>query len=230
MIQAEKRLGFRIKTFEKKAISVHKMIKEAKPRIKGLTDVEISETKAKVFQNIVDCIETEGYPTESDMDFKEVYVTDLVLLIILPIITAFRRGTSTRDLYLQREKEIIAVDGVTGGLQEFVGMDFIGIDGQKFVFVVEAKRSSLGQAKWQCLLSLKDIGDKNGGGIVYGFVTTGEQWQVIMYDGITFTQSDRFLVMSAGMKDDEDLWIKKGGGIIVDCIHMALRGGGLPAE
>jgi len=65
---------------------------------------------------------------------------------------------------------------------------------------------------------------------VYDFVSTGEQWQVIMYDRITFTQSSRFLVMSEGMAEEKDFWIKEGGGIILDCIHMACTCGGFPAK
>jgi len=204
------------------------MLTQAKHEIPGLLDEQIQQTKERIFQNIVECIEVEGFPTEANVNFKEANVTDFVLLIMLPMLAAFRRGT-THILYLQREREIIAKDTKTGGLQEFVGVDFVGVGQRKFVFVVEAKKSSAGKAKRQCLLALKDIGDNNDGGIVYGFVTTAEQWQVIRYDGTTFTQSDRFPVMFPGMGHEKERWMKEGA-VIVDFIHMVLRSGGFTAK
>lgn len=62
-------------------------------------------------------------------------------------------------------------------------MDMIEVTGQSFIFVIEAKRSSLGEAMKQCLLAMKDIQDNNGGGDVYGFITTGDSWQILRYDG-----------------------------------------------
>ncbi|RPA94614.1 hypothetical protein L873DRAFT_1700785 [Choiromyces venosus 120613-1] len=107
-------------------------------------------------------------------------------------------------------------------------MDFIVVGGRKFVFVVEAKKSSVRQAKRQCLLALKDIWDNNGGGIVYGFVTSGEQWQMIRYDGMALTQTYRFQVLFQNMGQEKEIWMKEAS-VIVDCIHTALRSGGLVA-
>ena len=62
-------------------------------------------------------------------------------------------------------------------------VDFISVMEEKFVLVIEAKRSSLGQVMRQCLMVMKDMRDSNGGGVVYGFVTAGESWQMLSYDG-----------------------------------------------
>ncbi|RPA94609.1 hypothetical protein L873DRAFT_1814167 [Choiromyces venosus 120613-1] len=227
MPEAEKRLGLKFANFERSAIPVGQMLEEAKPMIKGLTNDQVQQTKEIVFENIVRFIEAKGYPMESDEDFKEAKVNDLVLLIILPILSDFRRATG-RDLMLRREKEIIAADSETRGLLEFVGIDIIGIPDEKFVFIVEPKRSSVGNPKRQCLLALKDMADNNGGGIVYGFVTSGEQWQMIRYDHMAFTQTDRFPVLFSSMRHEKDIWLKEGS-VIIDCIHTALRSGGLVA-
>ncbi|RPA92424.1 hypothetical protein L873DRAFT_1817612, partial [Choiromyces venosus 120613-1] len=228
MQEAEKRLGFMVREFEKNAISVSHLLAQYKPEIEGLGKDEIQKTKEQVYDNIVQFIEGEGYPTESDEDFKEANVNDLVLLIILPILTAFRRKTG-RNLYLQREKEIIAADSETGGYQEFVMVGFIGVGNQKFVFVVEAKKSSVGQAKRQCLLAMKDIADRNGGGVVYGFVTTGEEWQMFRYDSTVFTQTCKFQALSQNMTQEKGTWMKEAS-IVVDCIHAALRSGGFVVD
>ncbi|CUS06897.1 unnamed protein product [Tuber aestivum] len=223
MTEAQQRLGFTFRQFESHSMPVSQMLAHIKPEIDGLGKDQVQKTKEKVFDNIVEFIEGECYPTESNEDFKEANVNDLVLLIILPILTAFRRETGC-DLCLQREKEIIAVDSETGGYQEFVVMDFIGLVDQKFVFVVEAMKSSVGQAKRQCLLAMKDMGDNNGGGVVHGFVTTGDQWQMIRYDGTAFTQTEHFQVMFPTMGREKGRWMKEAS-IIVDSIHAALRSG-----
>ena len=59
-----------------------------------------------------------------------------------------------------------------GGKEEFVIADLEDVRTEKFVLVVEAKKSSLGQAMKQCLLAMKNMRDCNGEGKVYGFTTT----------------------------------------------------------
>ncbi|KAG0635650.1 hypothetical protein HOY80DRAFT_981146, partial [Tuber brumale] len=224
LAEAEERLGFRFANFELYGIFVSQMLAEAKPVIDGPGKDQVQETKEKVYDRIIEFVECEGYPTESDQDFKEANINDLVFAILAPIVSDFRERTG-RNIFLRREKEITAPDSKTYGYQEFVLVDLIGLEREKYVFVVEAKKSSLGEAKRQCLLAMKDMGDRNGGGVVYGFVTTGEQWQMLRYDGAVFTQTINFLVMAENMQQDKERWMKEAS-IVVDCIHAALRSGG----
>jgi len=53
----------------------------------------------------------------------------------------------------------------------------------------------------QYLLSIKDMWDSNGGGEVYGFVPTGDLWQMITYDGGLFRMSRPFFAMFSGMEE-----------------------------
>ena len=69
----------------------------------------------------------------------------------------------------------MSMDSETGGHGEFVVVDGISLKRQKFVFAIEAKRGSLGKGVGEFLLAMKDMRDKNGGGAVFGFVTTGER-------------------------------------------------------
>ncbi|KAG0634855.1 hypothetical protein HOY80DRAFT_1140366 [Tuber brumale] len=225
--EAEKRLGFVVDMLNNDAIDLDQMLAEMELEIDGLGREEVWETKQKVYDRILEFVEMEGYPNESTEEFKEANVNDLVYAIITPIVTDFKRKTG-RNLRLQREKEIVASDAVTGGYQEFVMLDMIGVGNRKFVFVVEAKKSSLGGAKRQCLLSMKDMGDRNGGGVVYGFVTTGEQWQMLRYGGAVFSQTDNFQVVFHSMRRRKERWMEHCS-IVVDCIHMALRSGGFVA-
>ncbi|KAG0643672.1 hypothetical protein HOY80DRAFT_944770, partial [Tuber brumale] len=224
LAEAEKRLGFRFMKFECHGISISQMLAEAKPEIEGLGKDQVQEIKEKVYDRIIEFVGCEGYPTESVESFKEANINDLVFSILAPIVSNFRERTK-RDIFLLREKQITAPDSKTYGNQEFVLVDLIGLENEKYVFVVEAKKSSLIEAKKQCLLAMKDMGDHNGGGVVYGFVTTGEQWQMLRYDGAVFTQTHNFLVLFRDMGQEREKWMKEAS-TVVDCIHAALRSGG----
>ena len=47
----------------------------------------------------------------------------------------------------------------------------------------------------QCLLAMKDLGDSNKGGAVYGFVTTGDVWRMLRYDRATLQVTDKLFVV-----------------------------------
>ncbi|KAI5838057.1 hypothetical protein DFP73DRAFT_617573 [Morchella snyderi] len=115
------------------------------------------------------------------------------------------------------EKDIISVDRETGGTEEFVVMDLISVTEDGFVFVIKAKRGSLGEAKKQCLLSMKDMRDRNGGGELYGFVTTGYSWRMIRYDG-SFQMRDKFDILFGGIGKVKETWMKDYS-VLVDCMN-----------
>ncbi|RPB23799.1 hypothetical protein L211DRAFT_838237, partial [Terfezia boudieri ATCC MYA-4762] len=108
--EAEKRLGVE---FTLRSITVKKMV-EGKSALLGKDS--ISKIKKKVYDNLVGYLEIEGYPSEADPDFKEANISDLVLFAIYPILRCL-------NLRLRREKEMVSIDAVTGGMEEFVVMD-----------------------------------------------------------------------------------------------------------
>lgn len=67
------------------------MLTETRVGIEGLGMDAVQKTKEKVYDLMLDHLEIEGYRTESDADFKEANVSDLVLHIITPILSDFRR-------------------------------------------------------------------------------------------------------------------------------------------
>jgi len=221
---AEKRLGFRMRTLENKAIAVERMLLEA-GGAEEFSDV-IMKSKEKVYDQIVQCLAVEGYPSESDQYFKVASISDLVFASIVPVIYDFRLKTGRDSIQLLREKEVVAADGETGGLEEFVVVDFISVSEERYILVIEGKRSSLGEAKKQCLLAMKDMGDKNSGYMVYGFVTTGESWQMVKYDGASFQMSRKIDVLFNGMDEEKELWMKNYS-VLVDCLYVALSCGGI---
>ena len=215
MQEIEERLGLMVpEEFEKHAIPASQMLADAKPEIKGLGEEQVEHTKEKVFNNIVEFIEAEGYPTEFDVYFDKTKINDLVASILLPIVIAFRRETG-RELHLQRELDTISTN-------------FIGVKGRKFVFVVEAAMLSIGQAKRGCMLALKEMGDNNPGGVVYGLVTSGDVWQIIRYQREIFTQTDPIEVVFRTMERNKAKWLKESS-IIVNFLHAALRSEGFVA-
>lgn len=181
--------------------------------------------KEKVYDRIVECLANEGYPTEASADFKEANISDFVYAIIGPILFDFGQKTERKRPRLVREKEIISTDNETGGAEEFVVMDRISVGQERFVLIVEAKRSSLGEAMKQCLLAMKDARDNNGGGEVYGFVTTGDTWRMLKYDG-EFQMTNKIDVLFDTMSEEKERWMKDYT-ILVDCMYAALSNGGI---
>ncbi|KAF8533426.1 hypothetical protein BDD12DRAFT_487215 [Trichophaea hybrida] len=203
--QAEERLGFRFRTL--RGIAVEGMLADGRYGVEGLEVDAINKTKEKVYGRILEYLRVEGYPTEADPSFKEVNINDLVYAIISPILDDFICSTGRNNVQLLREKEVVSTDGQTGSTEEFVVVDLISVKEEKFILIVEAKRSSLEQAMKQCLLAMKDMRNSNGEGKVYGFVTTGEQWQMLEYD-------------------EKEKWMK-GYSVLVDCMYTALSKGGI---
>jgi len=217
--QANQRLGVRIESL--KGIPVEEMLARAPYSREGL-----EETKEKVYDHILEYIQILGYPTEADPEFKESNVNHLVYASISPILRNFIRTTGRGSIHLRTEKEIISVDPETGGAEEFVLVDWISVTDEQFIFVVEGKGGSVGKAMRQCLLAMKDMRDNNAGGKVYGFVTTGETWQMLEYDGEVFQKTNSFSVLFDSMDREKERWMKEGA-VLVDCINFALSNGGI---
>ncbi|KAG0632804.1 hypothetical protein HOY80DRAFT_731632 [Tuber brumale] len=216
--EAEKRLGIRLNM----PGTPLKRILEEKSSLLGPDT--ILKVKRRIYQNMVDYLEAGGYPTEADPDFKEANISVIVAATIYPIIAQFKRETK-RALHISYEKEITSIDSSTSGMEEFVVMDYISYDQMKYVLVVvEAKKTSLGEAMKQCFLSLKDMWDCNGGGTVYGFVTMGDFWRMVSFDG-TFKKSQVVGLLFETMAEEEERWMADYS-ILVDCLNVALSNGG----
>ena len=108
-------------------------------------------------------------PTEATKSFKEANINDLIFTIGSPVLFDFIRTTGRVGMQLEREREIISVDSQTGGTEEFVVVEEVSLTKDMAVFIIEAKRSSVGAAMKQVSLAMKDARDNNGGGVVYGF-------------------------------------------------------------
>jgi len=226
-IDAERRLGVDMETLDNEAIPVSEMLAEAGYTIEENNE-EIQEVKRQVYKAILQYLDLEGYPTETNPDYTETNVSDLVLYILGPLVSYFKRKHVQVgwDIRLRREKEIISIDGETGGKVEFTMIDWVSVMERYYVMVIEVKRSSLGEAFKQCLLSMRDMRDCNGVGKVYGFVTTGESWQMIRYDGMYFQVTDKFDATFRTMRGQEGKWMKDYS-LVVNCLEMALLHGGV---
>ena len=99
----------------------------------------------------------------------------------------------------------------------------------KTVLIMESKRTCAGVAIKQYLLSLKDSRDINGGGVVYGFDTSGQLWKTIRYNGTPFLTTNLFLASFETMETDEKRWLQDYS-VVADCIFCALSVEGIVGQ
>lgn len=221
---AEERLDLDLQEFVSEAISVDRMLEEAKYKTYGYPKDVIKSTKEKVFCRIAEYLQFEGYPTEAGPDFKRANINDLILYIIGPIMWDFGIELDEGNALLRREKEIISPDSKTGGYGEFVVVEKCGPGVcESYILIIESKPSP-GEGIKHCLLAMKDMWSNNARGKVYGFVTTGDDWRMLSYDGITFDMTEKIAVLSTSWSRDR--WMKEGS-VLVDCIIAALHSGSM---
>ena len=72
---------------------------------------------------------------------------------------------------------------------------------------------------------MKDGRDNNGGGVVYGFVTTGQIWHMLAYDGGVFRIARNLVAAFLGMGEDKDQGMDCS--VLVDCLVVALSNDGI---
>ena len=120
-----------------------------------------------------------------------------------------------------KEKEILSMDGITGGNEEFVLVNRLSDGSFTYVLIVEAKRNELERIVPQCVLSMKNARDLNGKGDVFGFVTNGPVWRMLKNGGKTFTISRQFMFIFEGMTEQKEKWMENNSEL-VRCLWMAL--------
>jgi len=62
--------------------------------------------------------------------------------------------------------------------------------------------------------------------VVFGFITTGESWRMLKYDGTSFQVTEKFDAVFETMREDPERWMRDYS-IVVDCVYVALRNGGI---
>ena len=214
----EERIGTTINRLHSTAITVQEMLALAGYK----QDSDVQKIKDEVYSGVVRCLRVEGHET-----LMEPNANDLALFIIIPTIDGFIERTGRDTIHLFREKQVVSQDRETGGYEEFVVIDGIEVRKDRYIVIIETKRDSLGNAMGQCLLAMKDMGDSNHGGAVYGFVTTGVDWRMLRYDASdgSFLVSNRIEAVFDTMWRERDRWIRDFS-VIVDCVYAALGDGG----
>ena len=64
---------------------------------------------------------------------------------------------------------------------------------------------------------MKDMRANNGDGKVYGFVTTGETWQMLEYDSALLRSSESIMMIFDSMDEDKQSWLNRSS-CLVDCV------------
>lgn len=101
--------------------------------------------------------------------------------------------------------------------------DIISIGQKKYVTIIEGKKVSLDEARKQCFLAMRDMRDSYGGGTVYGFITMGDSWRMISFNG-EFKIAEKIELLFDSMAKDKNRWITDYS-ILIDCLHVALSNG-----
>ena len=60
---------------------------------------------------------------------------------------------------------------------------------------------------------------------MYGFITTGESWRMIRYDG-TFQMTNKMEVVFDAIEEEKARWMKEFA-LLIDCMYVALQSGGI---
>lgn len=136
------------------------------------------------------------------------------------------------DSGMDRKEKIVVVEATKVDTTEVdttevdtTKVDTTKVDREEFILVVELNRFSTDLAMMQCIFTMKDAYDINGGGEIFGFVTTGREWRMIRYDGHSFEKSEEMVILLDEMisKRRQSL---RGYSDVVDCIYAALSKGG----
>ncbi|CAF0914543.1 unnamed protein product [Adineta steineri] len=210
--EAELLLGFKIYQFYNDQLPIEQFITKTAPE----------ELKKKIFDRLTDCMNSEGFPEATIAPINESVVTDYVGLILMAMVAYSNRTTHRNELMLLREKQIISKDEQYGENIEFVTTQMVHVRNTRYILVVEAKRDSLGKGLIQLLLALKSMSDiNNDQKMVYGFVTTAINWQLITYDGQLWKLSEPAVALLGNMGTKEDRWLKQNTQIL-DVIFTVL--------
>lgn len=223
--EAQERLGITLDSLDHDAIPVETMLEQCMSL--GAVESGRNELKREIYKLIVQFIHVGGYPTKGDPEFGVANTKDLFCFILYPLVSHFQRKTG-RNVRLLRDKEVLSEESEMGDREEYLAIALILVDGEKLVLVIGAKECFVEEAMKQCLLTMKDMRDRNGAGEVYGFVMTGETWQMASYDG-EFRIARKMDVLFDGMDQDAELWMKEYS-ILVDCICTALSAEGSRGE
>ena len=148
--EAESILGFKLRKFYRYQIPIEQFITKTAPE----------ELKKKIFERLIDCMDSEGFPEATIAPMNESVATDYVGMILIAMVAHRNRTMHHDELILSREKQIISKDEQFGGNMEFVIFQVINDESTRYVLVVEAKCDSLGKGLTQLLLGLKSMWDK----------------------------------------------------------------------
>ncbi|UJR29521.1 hypothetical protein I4U23_010738 [Adineta vaga] len=210
--EAEVIFGFRFDDFYNSQIPLNEFIKKKASE----------ELKKKVFDRLIDWILSEGFPEATIAPMNESVVTDFIGIILATTVADIDRTKNRRDFIVLREKQIISKDEEFGGNMEFMIIQSICTGNVRHIIVIEAKRNALGKGLTQLLLALKSMFEVNNDQkLVYGFVTTAINWQLVTYDGQTWKLSRPSVLLLGNMEKYETEWLKDNTQIL-DVIYSIL--------
>ncbi|KXN73270.1 hypothetical protein CONCODRAFT_3951 [Conidiobolus coronatus NRRL 28638] len=181
-----------------------------------------SKLKDAIFQEIVEFVTIEGYPDASIPPTNEVVIQDFTSRILTKVIWYIIQENKKLKLRLEREREIISKDEARHGFMEFVLMQRIQHNSEDLLLIIEAKRDAIGKGLKQCMLAIKDAFEINSKKRpMYGFVTTGIDWQLICYDGEKYSAYDKLIFVIGNIINRKEQWVDECS-ILVDLLYSII--------
>jgi hypothetical protein len=210
--EAEIALGFKFFKLYRSQISIEEFITKTAPE----------ELKKTIFERLIDCIVSEGFPEPSIAPMNEAVVSDNIGIVLQAMVSYYMRTMNRDDFLLAREKQIINKDEQFDENMEFLRTHGISVKNIRYVLVVETKSHTLGEGLTQLLLALKSMWDiNNDQKLVYGFLTTAINWHLVTFDGQQWKLSEPSTLLFANMRDQEERWLKNNTQIL-DVIYSIL--------
>jgi len=203
----------------KEVVPIHQMCAVDGGNSEVIQMSSVQALKEKVYEYMLKYLQVKKYPIQ--IRLEEVNVNHLVLYILGPIIQVVNfQNTSRRSIKVQRVMEIVGLNSQTRGYKKFVVNDRISIIDQVSIFVIESKHTKLDLGIRQCLLAMYDIFNYREKGKGYGFVTIGEEWRMIVYDGSKYQMTESFFAVFGEIDTNKNLWIEECW-IVAECVLVA---------
>ena len=210
--EAEIALGFKFFKLYRSQISIEEFITKTAPE----------ELKKTIFERLIDCIVSEGFPEPSIAPMNEAVVSDNIGIVLQAMVSYYRFTMNHNGLRLSREKQIISKDEQFDENMEFLRTQGISVKNIRYVLVVETKSHTLREGLTQLLLALKSMWDiNNDQKLVYGFLTTAINWHLVTYDGQQWKLSEPSTLLTPNMGNQEERWLKNNTQIL-DVIYSIL--------
>lgn len=153
---------------------------------------------------------------------KESVCSVYVSAVLAGVVQHVKQEHQLEDVIVEKETEFAYTDLMLRGK-----MDFVIVNGERKLIVVECKKFNPDYGIVQCILALKNMWEcNNDGKDTFGFATNGVDWRFVRYNEKRVKKAEVFTVQTLlipymEFKDSEENWISHNTKIL-HIIYSAL--------